>query len=155
MHIDAASTRLDLVESPSYVAEPLASLNSAADSLPDAPQRKKTSLRALPKVGGEEVISAKGSRGTRQKKESSFLSKRASNNLLANVSETKVLESKVSESENASLSQYDQALAQNQIGRLSRNSSVSSFHSREDEDEDLEEDTWSWNFGCIHPESPM
>eukprot|EP00798_Chlamydomonas_sp_ICE-L_P017211 gene17211-23532_t len=78
MHFDAASS-YPLVESPSYVAETLqngASLNLAAGSLPDAPLRKKTSLRALPKVGGEEVISAKGSwRGTRQKRESSFLSK--------------------------------------------------------------------------------
>eukprot|EP00798_Chlamydomonas_sp_ICE-L_P000892 gene892-5686_t len=163
MYVEEASS-YPLIESPSSAAEKLqkkASVNITADSLPNSPLAEKPSHRALPKVGGEEVLSP----GVTQPRRPPFAQSSLRNQPFAqtrrpsNSGQAKVFESRVSESGNASLSQYDQALAKNQNGKISRQASVSSIQSRQscdgddDDDDDREVEPWRWNFGCLHPEA--
>eukprot|EP00798_Chlamydomonas_sp_ICE-L_P004370 gene4370-14494_t len=144
MYVEEASS-YPLIESPSSAAEKLqkkASVNITADSLPNSPLAEKPSHRALPKVGGEEVLSP----GVTQPRRPPFAQSSLRNQPFA-------------QTRRPSNSGQAKALAKNQNGKISRQASVSSIQSRQscdgddDDDDDREVEPWRWNFGCLHPEA--
>eukprot|EP00798_Chlamydomonas_sp_ICE-L_P004379 gene4379-14504_t len=119
-----------------------------ADSFPVSLLGKETALRALPKVGGEEVTSPQiGRTWSRKSSKSAAVGQ-------AKVPGFKVFDSTFYESGSASLSHYEQALAKTRLSGLLPQSSVDKHLSSEKvDDKDRVADSGSWTFDCLHPET--